>query len=112
MKLLNSDYNPITGVTTEYWLHANNSTITVRGVSDVEPILKDNALQLNSRNSKASKLNDREGLGTKVASIPMAKVDEMAVHGGINLLTCSEKELKRILNDSNYAKLRTTHGKV
>ena len=112
MKLLSSEYNPVTGVTTEYWLHANNSTITVRGVQDAEPILNNNREVLNTKSAKASTLNEAEGLGTKVASIPMGMVDELAVHEGVNILTCSEADLKKVLNDPNYAKLRTSHGKV
>ena len=112
MKLLHSDFNPVTGVTTEYWLHANNSSITVRGVQDAEPMINANTAELNSKSAKASKLNERDGLGTKVASIPMGLVDQLNAEDGINILTCSEAELKRLLNDPEYAKLRTSHGRV
>ncbi len=111
MKLLKSDYNHVSGITTEYWLR-NDGNIQVRGVQDVDPILATNRDVLNTKSSKSSKLNEAEGLGTKVASIPTILVEKLLKEKGLNLYTCSDKELKSLLNDSDYSKLRTAHGRV
>lgn len=111
MKVISEEYNPATGITTQYLLQSDGN-IRVRGLQDVDPILDHNQKVLNSKNAKSSKLNESEGLGTKVASIPTVLVEKLRVEKGINLLTCSTKDLHRILNDPDYRKLRTAHGRL
>lgn len=111
MKLIESDYNPVTGLTHEYWLHPNNKTVTVRRFQDVEPIFDNNRRELNAKSAKASKLG-REGLGTRVASIPMGLVEKLAKEKGLNVITCSTADLHRLINDPDFAKIRTAHGRV
>jgi len=111
MKLIAEDHNPVSGITTQYLSHSDGR-LTVRGVQDVEPVIRHNQAILNSKSSKASKLSEGEGLGTKVASIPSILVDKLLKEKGINLLTCSTKDLHKILNDPDYRKLRTAHGRL
>jgi hypothetical protein len=110
MKVLKQDYNETTGITTQYILHPNGK-ITVRGLQDAEPIFNENSRRLNSVSSK-SRRDYGEGLGIKVASIPMGLVEQLARERGLNILTCSDAQLKALLNDSEFNKLRTAHGKV
>lgn len=111
MKLIGQDHNPISGITTQYFLRSNGD-ITIRGVQDVDAILDHNKKVINTKNAKSSKLNEAEGLGTKVASIPNLVAERMLKEKGLNLYTCSDKELKALLNDPDYSKLRTAHGRV
>ena len=109
MKLMGQDYNAVTGMTTQYLSHGNGK-ITIRCFQDVEPALIQNQRELNAQSSK-SRVKIVEGIGTKVASIPMGLIDQFHKQG-LNLLTCSDAQLKRVLNDPNYKKLRTAHGRV
>lgn len=109
-RLIAADYNPVSGITTEYWQHTNSTKVTVRNLQDVEPLIDQNVAELNAKSSKAS-VGIAEGMGVKVASIPMGLVEDFH-HKGVNLLTCPVSQLKRILNDPNYKKLRTAHGRL
>ena len=108
MKLMGRDYNEVSGLTTEYWSHGGK--LTIRKFQDVEPALIQNQLELHAQSSKA-RPKIVEGLGTKVASIPMGLIEKFHAEG-LNILTCSEAQLKRVLNDSSYSKLRTAYGRV
>jgi len=110
VKIIDEDYNPATGITTQ-WLLQSDGNIRVRGVQDVDPILGLNREVLNTKSSK-SRLNSPEGLGTKVASIPTVLVEKLLKEKGLNLLTCSNKDLHKLLNDADYSKLRTAHGRL
>lgn len=110
MRLLGEEHNPASGITTQ-WLLQSDGNIRVRGVQDVDPILALNKQVINPKKLKG-KLNEAEGLGTKVASIPTILVEKLLKEKGINLLTCSQKELHRVLNDPDYKKLRTAHGRL
>lgn len=109
-KLVAADYNPVSGITTEYWQHNGSTKVTVRSLQDVEPLLDQNTAELNAKSSKAG-VGIAEGLGVKVASIPMGMVERFAQQG-TDILTCSAAELKQILNDPDYKKLRTAHGRL
>jgi hypothetical protein len=98
------------GIEERYWLREDGK-ITVQRVQDIEPYLNQNRVELNSRSAKASKLG-RDGLGTKVASIPFGLIEQLCQQRGVNLLTCSNDQLKRILNDPEFSKLRTAHGRI
>ena len=111
MKLIGQEHNPVSGITTQWFVHADGR-MTVRGVQDVAPVLNHNAQVINSKNAKSSKLNESEGLGTKVASIPNILVEQLLKQKGLNLYTCSNKDLYKILNDPDYRKLRTAHGRL
>lgn len=111
MKLISSEYNPVSGITEEYWMHPGGGKVTVRRLQDVEPMLKQNAEELNAKSSK-SRVGIAAGLGVKVASIPMGLVENLKQEKGLDVMSCKESDLKRLLNDSDYAKLRTAHGRL
>jgi hypothetical protein len=110
MRLLKEDYNEVSGLTTQYLLR-DDDKITVRVLQDVDPIFKANKETLNSVSSKGSR-DYGEGIGVKVASIPNGLVEEVNQTEGLNLITCSTKELKAFVNDSKYNKIRTAHGMI
>lgn len=111
MRLIEQDYNEVSGMTTQYWLHPGGRKVTVRRYQDAEPIINSNVAQFNGKSSKG-RLNEAEGLGTKVASIPMGLIEQLEKERNINILTCTEAELKRLLNDPEFRRLRTAPGRI
>jgi hypothetical protein len=109
MSLIAKDYDPFTGMTTEYF--SRGGKLTIRRSQDVEPYLVQNQQELNARSSKA-RVGIASGVGVKVASIPPALVEKWLKEEGFNIFTASEVEIARKLNDPDYRKLRTAHGRV
>ena len=110
-KLISSEYDEVTGFTTRYYSLDGGKKVHVQVLQDVEPLLIQNRREINEKSAKARKFK-REGLGTKVASIPNGVVEQLRQERGINILTCSEKQLKAILNSSEFSGLRTAHGRI
>lgn len=110
MILVDSEYNEASGITTEYWMHPGGNRVTIRAVQDVEPVFKGNRAELNSHSSKSPAVFRRPGLGTKVAAIPCGVVEEVLQKKGLNLMNCSDKDLRRFLNDVDHSKMRTARG--
>jgi hypothetical protein len=109
-KLIEEDYNPASGLTTKYWLRLDGK-VTVQVLQDVDPIFDQNAVERNATSAKSRK-DYGEGLGAKVASIPMGLVENINQEKGLNLITCSEADLKKFVNSPEYAKIRTAHGDI
>lgn len=109
--LISSEYNPVSGLTTNYYSVNGGKQIVMQVVQDAEPYLDQNVREMNCRSSKG-KLNQADGLGTKVASIPMGLVEQLRKEKGIDILRCSNEDLKRLLNDIDYRKLRTAPGRI
>jgi hypothetical protein len=112
MKLISSEYDEATRITLEYWMHPGGKKVTIRRVQDIEPILLNNVAEYNAKSSKSRIGPECEGLGRKVASIPAILAEKWIQEGGINILTCPIEELKKLLNDPEYRKLRTTPGRI
>ena len=111
--LISSEYNPVSGITTNYYHQygvSGKSQIVIQRVQDAEPILNNNKALLNAQSSKSRK-DYGEGIGVRVASIPMGKVEELAAKG-LNIMNCSEKDLKKFLNDPDNANVRTAYGRL
>lgn len=114
--LTGEDYNPVTGLTTRYFTDhdsSGNPVVIVQRLQDISPLLDQNRTELNSRSSKRGvQARDGHGLGTKVASIPFGVVDEIRQEYGLDLMTCSDAELRRFLNSPENTALRTAHGRL
>lgn len=111
MIILSEEYNPVSGMTMRT-IFRNDGAIVVQCLQDVEPHLDQNRRELNMKSAKASRLGRDGGLGVKVASIPMGIVEMLAQQKGLNVITCSDEELKKLLNSPEYSKLRTSHGRL
>lgn len=111
MKVLGTEYNPVSGLTTRY-IYTLDGRLVIQALQDVEPILKENRKALNARSAKTRKFNLSEGLGTRVASIPLGFVEKVLKERGLNLFTCSDEELRKIINDIDYSDFRVAHGRV
>jgi hypothetical protein len=97
------------GIEERYWLREDGK-ITVERLQDVEPYINQNQRDFNSVSSKGRL--SRDGLGRKVASIPFGLVEQLCQQRGVNLLTCSNDQLRRILNDPEFQRLRTAPGRI
>lgn len=110
MRLIDSDYNETTGITTEYWMHPGGGKVTVRLVQDAEPVFNGNRVEWNSHSHKSSAVFRRPALGTKVASIPFGVAEEVNQKKGLNIINCPVSDLNKFLNDYDNSKLRTARG--
>lgn len=96
----------VTGVE-EWWRWNGDGTCTVRTTQDVEPVLDRNHAEYTHNNGW-----DDEKLFRRAGRIPNVVLQDYR-NKGINLLRPeNEQELKRLLNNSDYAKLRTAHWLV
>jgi len=109
VKLVSRDFDEVTGLYTDYLVNGRGQ-ITIQRWHDAEPIIKHNQAELAAKSAKG-RVGKYEGLGRKVASIPMGVVEKLAKEG-TNLITCSSKDLKKILNDPEYRHLRTAYGRL
>lgn len=110
MKLISRRETMWPGIVEEWYAHLDGR-ITIRRVQDVAPNMAENARRRNHKSAKSAK-NYGEGLGEQVASIPYSFVEEYLQKTGINLMNCDEKRLKQLLNNSEFNKLRTDHGRL
>lgn len=95
----------------EIWYFMNpNGSITGMSVQNADPVIKANKEEFNSHNSKSKDVFRRPGLGTKVASIPLAFADWALKEKGLNLINLPDKDMKKLLNSSEYTKFRTARG--
>jgi hypothetical protein len=99
--------NAITGVS-EWWKWNGDGTATIRMTQDVEPILENNQALANSGNGWSAAKDMR-----RIASVPSVVIEEFRKRG-VNLLRPESdlKAFKRIMNDSDYRKLRTADWRV
>ena len=110
MKLIHTEKTQWGGIT-ENWYLRPDGKITIQRVQDADPIFDANAAQRHSQGMKSAK-NYGQGLGVKVASIPMGLVEQYRKETGIDLQICTDKELHAFLNNPQYAKVRTAWGMV
>ena len=103
-RLIGSEYDPVTGFTTQYWQHGTK--LTIRRLQDVEPMLKHNKAQFND-----APIRHRDGI-EKVATIPNALIEKWMRERGFNWFKSTDAERKKILNDPDYRHLRTRGGRL
>lgn len=90
-------------------MRAVNGQLHVHRVQDVEPYLDDNKRMQADQSGgwrRASKGNMR-----KIASIPNIVVEKW-LQEGFNAYTADPKELRKKLDDPDYAYLKTVPGKI
>jgi hypothetical protein len=100
-------HNAVTGVS-EWWKWNGDGTATIRMTQDVEPILDSNQALANANDGWSAAKDMR-----RIASIPYVVLEDFRKRG-VNLLR-PESDLetfKRIMNDSDYRKLRTADWRV
>ncbi len=98
------EYDPFTDIS-EWWLYRGDGSFTIRKIQhNVCDILDANQAELNSQ------LSSRWGEGKKVASIPLVVFESLGLDDA--LAAGDTAHMKRVLNDGDYAKLRTFKGNL
>ncbi|MAK37688.1 MAG: hypothetical protein CMC15_16130 [Flavobacteriaceae bacterium] len=112
------DYDPITRTQTWHEYDEVNNVTTIAEVQDVEPALNLNKAVQNYDVGGAKGLNEYSKQGIKndwwhVASIPNSVIIKWKKEKGIDIFNKNQwNEVKKLLNDSEYAYLRTGTGRV
>jgi TRAP-type uncharacterized transport system substrate-binding protein len=108
MKLVSRVYDPVTGITEEHYVEGTK--VHIKRWQDIEENVELNKKMFNSVSSKSKEhLRKADGL-VQMASIPLSAVENLKQTRGVDILTCTEGELKRLLNSSEFAKFRTAPG--
>jgi hypothetical protein len=110
MIIVSEDYNPVTGLTTRVLFRQGK--VVIQTLQDADPYIRQNREEYNNINQKGRKHFGKEGLGTKMASIPMGFAEEIKQKRGLNILACSDEQLRRLLNDREFSKFRTCPGRL
>lgn len=106
IKLIDSMYDPGTGITEEHWFDDQTNRLTIRRLQDVEETLNVNTRQYNDAPC-------RHGDGIEqVARIPFMVIEKWMRERGINWFELSDKEKRKLLNDSENRKLRVRPGRL
>lgn len=108
-KLFHIERDEVTGIEERYF-KCPDGRITIQRIQNAEPFFRQNEKEFNSHSSKRPHFG--QGLGRKVASIPLGFVEQILKERGLNLLTCSDDQIRRILNDREFSKLRTAPGRL
>lgn len=102
----------MSAIARRYYTDPGSGCEVIHSRQDYEPILAMNRALKNAYR-RSSRLEARPGLGTRVAQIPNLLIEEWR-QKGIDFYTDEGLEfiVRRILNDPEYADLRTAPGRV
>lgn len=105
------EYDAIGGIIkSEWWWDTEKKCMLNREVQDIDPVLQTNQAQYNDTDERARFKSETMN---KVASIPMIAYQEIKKETGVDILDPNQsKEMRNILNDSDYRKLRTRPCKL
>lgn len=110
-KLINTEYNPHTGITEETWFDEDEGTLTLRRLQDVEHTLAMNKVMNNAHTAKKPKYSDSNGVH-HVARIPFMVVEKWLREEGFDWFNSTDAERRAKLNDSDNSKLLVRPGKL
>lgn len=110
MKLISRDYDPVTGVTDEYWHHTDGSNkLTIRRLQDVEGVIRDNKEQFNSHSRIG--YGDSNGLH-KIATIPLITIERWLREDGFDWFNSTDKDRRAKLNAPENQYLLVRPGRL
>ncbi len=110
MKLIGREYDEYTGITEEFWYEENALTrrgkIHIKRFSDVQANIDRNIEICNSmpRNFGNAPMH-------LMADIPFSVIEQWKTQG-FDWFNSTDNEKRRMLNNSDYAKLRTRSGRM
>jgi hypothetical protein len=115
MKLAKTDYDPVTGITEEFWYQealvpGGPGKVTIRRFQDVDDILDFNKEQFNMHTGKKPSYGDSDG-NHMVARIPTMLVEKW-MSEGFNWYESTDNERRAKLNDPDYRKLLVRPGRL
>lgn len=109
MKLINSDYDPVTGITEEFHYCEMTNKITIRRYQDVEEQLDFNRQCFNSHNHIG--YQDSEGGAHHIARIPLSVVERWNSEG-FDWFASTDNERRAILNKQENKCLLVRPGRL
>lgn len=107
MNLLDSTYDPHTGMTEEFWHNPVAGTITIRRLQDVQGQLSDNRRLFNQHSGKT--YGDSKGGAHLVARIPFVVVEKW-LREGFDWYASTDKERRNMLNKPEHRYLLVRPG--
>ena len=112
------DYDPVTKTQTWHDYDEVNKVTTIADIQDCEPTLDSNKAVRNYDVGGAKGINEYSKQGIKnywwhVASIPNSVIVKCKKEKGVDVFNKHQwNEVRKLLNDSEYAYLRTGTGRV
>tara|TARA_R110000803_G_scaffold11850_2_gene35027 strand:- start:1008 stop:1373 length:366 start_codon:yes stop_codon:yes gene_type:complete len=118
-KLVASDYDPFTGITDEFFYDDDHpdcapgqGRVTIRRSQDIDFILANNREMMKRAGAtKDNMFADSNGVH-KVATIPMLVIEEMKNKYNFDWFKSTDKQRKKILNNSDFRDFRVRPGKL
>jgi hypothetical protein len=109
MKLIKTDYDPLTKITEEFWFDDLTNKVTIRRLQDVEGQLDLNKQNYNNHTSKG--YADSVGGAHKVATIPLVIIEKWKTEG-FDWFQSTDKQRRAKLNDPDNRFLLVRPGKL
>ena len=100
------EQDELLGITRIWHFDEETDTAVIETIQNVQPIVESNKSEFNQVDERARW--DGEGLGLRVASIPMNIYMDLVSKG----ITRTEKDFKKWLNDPDNRFFRTRPGRV
>jgi hypothetical protein len=114
MKLVKSDYDPVTGFTEEFWYEEGvgdrPGKITMRRLQDVEDQLDVNKQAFNNHGNIG--YGDSKGGAHHVARIPLVIIEKWKRENVIDWYNSTDKERRAVLNDPDNRFLLVRPGRL
>lgn len=110
MRMIATEYDPVTGFTDETWFDEATGRLTLRRLQDVEATLDFNRAEFNRHAGKKPNYRDSDGLH-KVARIPLVRIEQW-IREGFNWYEATDAERRAKLNDRDNRKLLVRPGKL
>lgn len=108
MKLIKTDFDPVTGFTEEFWYNDNTNEVTIRRLQDVEDQLAANR-ECYNRNGKG--YSDSKGGAHHVARIPLVVIEQWK-REGFDWFNSTDKERRAKLNDPHNRMFLVRQGRL
>ena len=110
MKLISKEYNPVRGITTEYYAKQNGD-VFIRRVAEAQGLVDANKRHLNNISDWGRKKH--VSASQTIGRIPPLLAEQWATEAGVRMFTPEFNALvKRKLNDPDYKYLKTVTGRV
>ena len=109
MKLINSEYDPATGITEEFYYSDADGKVHVKRWQDVEDQLDDNRMRFNLESKGYA---NSKGGAHKVATIPFSLIEKWRAEEGFDWFNSTDKERRARLNDPHNRYLLVRPGRL
>jgi hypothetical protein len=108
MRFVKSDYDQVTGITTEYWFNDITNELTIRKLQDVEQHIEQNKQMFNSHNRASYADSNGNHL---VARIPLVMVENWR-NNGFDWFNSTDNERRAWLDKPENEFLKVRPGRL